>query len=134
MIVVEAAGNGAQHLDDPIYGGQGPGFRPNRPNPFMRDGLDSGAVVVGAGAPPERRATARTARGWTFSNWGTAIDAQGWGREVATTGGLGRAEGATEPEDRWYTEGSAARRAPPRWWPARSPACRARCAPPGARR
>ncbi len=103
VIVVEAAGNGAQHLDDPVYGGQGPGFRPNRPNPFMRDGLDSGAVVVGAGAPPSGAHGPDRSR-LAFSNWGTAIDAQGWGREVATTGGLGRAEGATEPEDHWYTE------------------------------
>src|SRR5215218_2152813 len=35
IVVVTAAGNGAQHLDDPIYAGPGPGFRPQRPNPFM---------------------------------------------------------------------------------------------------
>ncbi len=106
VIVVEAAGNGAQHLDDPVYSGPGPGFRPQRPNPFMRDGLDSGAVVVGAGAPPGDRFGPDRSR-LDFSNWGTTIDAQGWGREVATTGGLGPGADEKRPgdaEDRWYTE------------------------------
>ena len=102
VIVVEAAGNGAQHLDDGIYAGPGPGFRPHRPNPFMRDGLDSGAVVVGAGAPPSGDHGPDRSR-LPFSNWGSAIDAQGWGRDVTTTGGLGRGD-ETRPEDRWYTD------------------------------
>ena len=55
VIVVEAAGNGGEHLDDAIFAGPGPGFRPHRPNPFARDGLDSGSILVGAGAPPGGR-------------------------------------------------------------------------------
>jgi Subtilase family len=108
VIVVEAAGNGAEHLDDDAFGGPGPGFRPHRPNPFRRDGLDSGSILVGAGAPPGGRAPDRSRL--RFSNWGTAIDAQGWGRDVATTGGLGPGADEARPgadEDAWYTGGFA---------------------------
>jgi Subtilase family len=110
VVVVEAAGNGFQHLDDPMYGGPGPGFRANRPNPFMREGLDSGAIVVGAGAPPPGTHGADYGPDRSrldFSNWGRCLDAQGWGREVATTGGLGQGPDALRPgqvEDRWYTD------------------------------
>ncbi len=106
VIVVEAAGNGAQHLDDDLYGGPGPGFRPHRPNPFKRDGLDSGSILVGAGAPPGGTRPDRSRL--AFSNWGTAVDAQGWGRDVATTGGLGGGRDEAHPgedEDTWYTGG-----------------------------
>ena len=67
-IVVEAAGNGDQDLDDPIYG-----------NWFA---TDSGAILVGAGnAPGCRYGTDPTvARGrLSFSNYGSSVDAQGWG-------------------------------------------------------
>ncbi|MEU7768708.1 hypothetical protein AB0B25_26870 [Nocardia sp. NPDC049190] len=63
---------------------------------------DSGAIVVGAGAPPP---------GWhgrdhgparlTFSTYGQRVDAQGWGLEVTTTG-YGDLQGGTE-KDLWYT-------------------------------
>jgi Subtilase family len=105
VIVVEAAGNGAQHLDDPIYGGPGPGFRPHRPNPFHRDGLDSGSILVGAGAPAGGKRGPDRSR-LRFSNWGRALDAQGWGRDVATTGGLEGGPDEAHPgtdEDAWYT-------------------------------
>ncbi len=109
VIVVEAAGNGAQDLDDEGYAGPGPGFRPHRPNPFLRDGLDSGSILVGAGAPPGgRRGPDRSHL--RFSNWGSALDAQGWGRDVATTGGIGAGADATRPgddEDAWYTDAFA---------------------------
>jgi hypothetical protein len=108
VIVVEAAGNGAQHLDDATYGGPGPGFRPHRPNPFHRDGLDSGSILVGAGAPPGSKRPDRSRE--TFSNWGSALDAQGWGRNVATTGGIGAGADTARPgddEDAWYTEAFA---------------------------
>src|SRR5262249_18735105 len=57
IIVVEAGGNGDQDLDNPIYN-----LSPRPPygpfpswwsNPFRRDPIDSGAILVGAGAPPE---------------------------------------------------------------------------------
>jgi hypothetical protein len=110
VVVVEAAGNGFQCLDDPIYGGPGPGFRDARPNPFARDALDSGAILVGAGAPPP--ATHGRPHGidrsrLEFSNWGSAVDAQGWGYEVTTTGGFGEGPDSLRPgpfEDRWYTD------------------------------
>jgi len=105
VIVVEAAGNGAEHLDDAIFAGPGPGFRPQRPNPFARDGLDSGSILVGAGAPPGGRRGPDRSR-LEFSNWGSALDAQGWGRDVATTGGVGPGADTARPgddEDAWYT-------------------------------
>ncbi len=52
IIVVEAAGNGAENLDDPIYATRPPGFPTTWTNPFNRANRDSGAIVVGAGAPP----------------------------------------------------------------------------------
>jgi subtilase family protein len=105
VIVVEAAGNGAEDLDDAAYGGPGPGFRPHRPNPFHRDGLDAGSILVGAGAPPGgKRGPDRSKL--RFSNWGEALDAQGWGRDVATTGGIQGGPDEAHPgadEDAWYT-------------------------------
>ncbi len=109
VIVVEAAGNGAEHLDDAIFAGPGPGFRPQRPNPFARDGLDSGSILVGAGAPPGGRRGPDRSR-LRFSNWGSALDAQGWGRDVATTGGVGPGADTARPgddEDAWYTDAFA---------------------------
>jgi hypothetical protein len=105
VIVVEAAGNGAQHLDEATYAGPGPGFRPHRPNPFLRDGLDADSILVGAGAPPSGKGGPDCSR-LPFSNWGRALDAQGWGRDVATTGGLGPGADDARPgedEDAWYT-------------------------------
>ncbi len=108
VIVVEAAGNGAEDLDDGIYdtappSPQGP-FPPWWRNPFRRNPLDSGAILVGAGAPapgthgrnhgPDRSRLA-------FSNWGTLVDAQGLGREVTTTA-YGDLQGGVD-EDEWYT-------------------------------
>jgi len=107
VIVVEAAGNGYEHLDDDYYGGSGPlGFRDGRLNPFARLELDSGAILVGAGAPPSGKQGADRSR-LDFSNWGSAIDAQGWGYEVTTTGGIGSGADTLRPgpfEDRWYTD------------------------------
>ena len=57
VLVVEAAGNGAQDLDGALYDAHpaapyGP-FPSWWSNPFRRDPLDSGAILVGAGAPPQ---------------------------------------------------------------------------------
>lgn len=71
VVIVEAAGNGAEDLDHEAYKGK-----------FDRRKRDSGAIMVGAGAP--------AADGWTdrsrldFSNYGSRVDLQGWGRMVAT--------------------------------------------------
>lgn len=89
ICVIEAAGNGAENLDDPVYNTPGPGFPSDWKNPFNRALRDSGAVIVGAGAPPpgtngRNHGPDRSRLG--FSNFGSAVDVQGWGREVVTTG------------------------------------------------
>ena len=105
IIVVEAAGNGAENLDDAIYQNPAAGFPAGWTNPFRRSNRDSGAIVVGAGAPPAgthgRNHGADRSR-LDFSNFGALIDAQGWGREV-TTAGYGDLQGGTN-EDLWYTD------------------------------
>lgn len=99
IVVVEAAGNGDRNLDDAIYD-RSLGFPAWWRNPFRRRELDSGAVVVGAGAPPSgNQGPDRSRLG--FSNHGAVVDAQGWGREVTTTG-YGWLQGGTN-EDLWYT-------------------------------
>jgi hypothetical protein len=105
VIVVEAAGNGAQDLDDPIYDAPALGFPPGWTNPFKRTNRDSGAIMVGAGAPPPGTHNADHGPDRSrlaFSNYGALIDAQGWGREV-TTCGYGDLQGGAN-EDLWYTD------------------------------
>ena len=105
VIVVEAAGNGAENLDDAIYNTRPAGFPANWTNPFNRANRDSGAIVVGAGAPPpgtHGRNHGPDRSRLNFSNWGALIDAQGWGREVTTTG-YGDLQGGSN-EDEWYTD------------------------------
>lgn len=106
VIVVEAAGNGAENLDDAIYDARPTGFPAAWSNPFRRrPRRDSGAIVVGAGAPPpgtHGRNHGPDRSRLDFSNYGALLDAQGWGREVTTTG-YGDLQGGTV-EDRWYTD------------------------------
>jgi len=104
VIVVEAAGNGAQNLDDPVYSIRPAAFPAAWTNPFNRANRDSGAILVGAGAPPP----GTHGNNWgadrsrlDFSNWGVSIDVQGVGREVTTTG-YGDLQGG-QNEDVWYT-------------------------------
>ena len=133
VIVVEAAGNGAEHLDDEIYAGAGPGFRPHRPNPFLREGLDSGAVVVGAGARRPAATTGPIAHGWTSPTGAARSTPRGGAATSPPPAGSARARtpsAPATPRTAGTPTASAARRAPRRWWPARSPACRASCAPP----
>lgn len=89
IIVVEAAGNGAEALDDPLYDQRPSGFPTSWRNPFNPNNSSSDAVLVGAGAPPQGTHSRdhgpdRSRLG--FSNYGERVDAQGWGREVTTTG------------------------------------------------
>ncbi len=105
VIVVEAAGNGARNLDAPIYNTPQPGFPASWRNPFNVNNPTSGAVLVGAGAPPpgthgRDHGPDRSRLG--FSNFGQRVDAQGWGREVTTTGYGDLQAGADR--DRWYTD------------------------------
>ena len=75
IIVVEAAGNGSQNLDDPIF---------NTGHAPFRSDHDSGAIIVGAGAVPGGSDTDRSRL--SFSTYGSTVDLQGWGENVVTTG------------------------------------------------
>jgi len=68
IITVEAAGNGGVNLDSASLGGL-----------FNTSVRDSGAIIVGAsnGSSLSRA---------SFSSYGTRIDANGWGRNVVSTG------------------------------------------------
>lgn len=66
--VIAAAGNGGQNLDASVYAGI-----------FDRTTRDSGAIVIGATEGVSLRRAG-------FSNYGRIVDANGWGRNVATAG------------------------------------------------
>jgi subtilisin family serine protease len=115
IIVVEAAGNGYENLDDPIYDKNPKNSFPSWwQNPFRRSRLDSGAIVVGAGSPPagvhdrdESNGEAYIDRSRLgFSNYGKMVDAQGWGREVTSTGYGNYWKDESDPDNtnRWYTD------------------------------
>ena len=72
IVVVEAAGNGYENLDDAIF-----------QDKFNRSVRDSGAIIVGAGYPPSYGSDLYRC---SFSNYGSRVDLQGWGLSVATTG------------------------------------------------
>ena len=80
MIVVQAAGNGAEDLDDPAYATGNWNH-----HPFLPEN-DSGSIIVGAGAawPSCWGYAARTML--YFSNHGSRVNVQGYGNCVATTG------------------------------------------------
>jgi len=81
VIVVEAAGNGEQNLDDVSYNmGNGGHY------PFLPGG-ESGAIIVGAGCASTSLGGSGVARSrmW-YSNYGFAVDVQGNGEAVTTTG------------------------------------------------
>lgn len=100
VIVVQAAGNGAENLDDPIYDQPAPHFPAGWRNPFSGT-IDSGAIIVGAGAPASGNHGPPRSR-LDFSNYGQRVDCQGWGAEVTTTGygDLYKGRG----EDEWFTD------------------------------
>jgi subtilisin family serine protease len=90
VIVIEAAGNGDEDLDHAAYDRK-----------FDRARRDSGAIMVGAGAPPREGFVDRARL--DFSNYGSRVDVQGWGRKVATLdyGDLQACDGPAR--DRHYT-------------------------------
>ncbi len=105
VIVIEAAGNGAENLDDAIYSTRPAGFPASWSNPFNRSNRDCGAVIVGAGAPPpgtHGRDHGPDRSRLDFSNFGACVDVQGIGREV-TTCGYGDLQGGSN-ENEWYTD------------------------------
>ena len=101
ITVVEAAGNGDENFDLPVFNGTG----------LQKD---SGAIVVGAGVPPTNffdyfgfpgfsgysKIGVPRSRIW-FSNYGKIVNVQGWGWHV-TTLGYGDAQGGAD-ENKWYT-------------------------------
>ncbi len=90
IIVVEAAGNGNENLDDAhSYG-----------DPFPQGLSDSGAIMVGAGAAPGCTSPPRGRL--HFSTYGSRVDLQGWGECMVSTG-YGYLQGGTDP-DLWYTD------------------------------
>jgi hypothetical protein len=102
VVVVEAAGNGAENLDDRLYDNRPTGFPASWTNPFRGGAADSGAIVVGAGAPATGTSGPPRSR-LDFSNFGARVDAQGWGRGVVTTG-YGDLQGPPSvDETAWYT-------------------------------
>lgn len=110
VLVVEAAGNGGESLDDAVYERRPDEFPEWWRNPFNLSNPSSGAVLVGAGAPPpgtHGRDHGPDRSRLAFSNYGARVDAQGWGREVTTTGGFwdrpGDLQGGAE-EIAWYTD------------------------------
>jgi hypothetical protein len=110
ILVVEAAGNGAESLDDAIYERRPDEFPEWWRNPFNPSNQSSGAVLAGAGAPPpgtHGRDHGPDRSRLAFSNYGARVDAQGWGREVTTTGGFWDRPGDLQagPEEiAWYTD------------------------------
>ena len=105
VIVVEAAGNGSENFNDALYNTRPAGFPASWRNPFNMANPQSGAIIVGAGAPPpgthgQNHGPDRSRLG--FSNHGTRVDVQGWGREV-TTAGYGVLQGGPN-QDIWYTD------------------------------
>ena len=105
VIVVEAAGNGARNLDGAVFNTPAAGFPPGWRNPFNLANAQSGAIIVGAGAPPpgtHGRDHGPDRSRLEFSNFGARVDAQGWGREV-TTAAYGDLQGGAN-EDLWYTD------------------------------
>lgn len=112
IIVVEAAGNGNNNLDDPVYNTPANGFPGSWRNPFNAANPSSGAVMVGAGNPPsgihgrirhpQHNEVYYDRARCFFSNYGSRVDCQGWGWEVSTTG-YGDLQGGAA-EDTWYTD------------------------------
>jgi len=90
IIVIEAAGNGAENLDDVIYEQR-----------FDTTYRNSHAIMAGAGAPPSGNHGLDRSR-LDFSNYGSRVNLQGYGREVFTTGYGSYWDGDGDP-NQWYT-------------------------------
>ncbi|MCT2562865.1 S8 family peptidase [Chryseobacterium herbae] len=67
IIIIAAAGNGNQNLDDPFYAA-------------YRARGNSGAIIVGAGSPNTTHSKL------SFSTFGNRVDVQGWGSSVLAAG------------------------------------------------
>ncbi|MBL4632674.1 MAG: S8 family serine peptidase [Kofleriaceae bacterium] len=89
VIVVAAAGNGGENLDHKTYRRK-----------FDRRFRDSGAILVGAGAPNRKGFVDRSRL--DFSNYGGRVDVQGWGYKVASLD-YGDLQDCGSPHRRKYT-------------------------------
>jgi hypothetical protein len=101
----QAGGDGSENYDDPLYNTRPAGFPTTWRNPFNLSNPQSGAIIVGAGAPPpgthgQNHGADRSRL--DFPNYGARVDVQGWGREVTSTG-YGDLQGGSN-EDFWYTD------------------------------
>jgi hypothetical protein len=106
FVVVEAAGNGYQNLDDAVYTTGNGGHYP------FKAGNSSGALIVGAGAAPNTFGGTDVARSrLAFSNYGSRLDLQGWG-EVARSTGYGDVYN-TDGKNYYYTDFSGTSSASP---------------------
>jgi hypothetical protein len=86
VIVVAAAGNGAQNLDGSIYAA-------------YRDRGDSGAIIVGAGSANSRHEPLY------FTTYGERVDLQGWGEATVTAGyGSLNAFGGWDDAEQYYSD------------------------------
>lgn len=72
-IVIEAAGNGNEDLDDSFYSTAQPGHTP------FESGNDSGAIIIGSSNSPWTTVP-RTKRG--SSTYGSTVDLHGWGHDI----------------------------------------------------
>lgn len=72
IVVIEAAGNGAEDFDDPIYGSL-----------YDTAYRNSHAIIAGAGYPP---ASGQDRQRQGFSNYGERVNLQGYGSGVYTCG------------------------------------------------
>ena len=90
LFVIEAAGNGGENLDHRAYKGK-----------LGRKDRDSGAIMIGAGAPPRSGFTDRSRL--DFSNYGSRLDVQGWGRKVASLD-YGDLQSCDDKLERNYTD------------------------------
>jgi hypothetical protein len=92
VLVVAAAANGGTSLDLVEFDTWPVRFPPHG-NPLRRGRFDSGSILVGAGVGPPLRGQAgapgEPRSRDRVSNWGSAVDAQGWGSSVTTCGGDG---------------------------------------------
>lgn len=90
VCVVQVAGNGGEDLDDNMYDGR-----------FDQSKYDTGAILVGAGAPPGGMFGAARSQ-LEFSNYGSRLDCQCWGQTVVTAG-YGDLWGGVGDENQSYT-------------------------------
>ncbi|MFH1374219.1 MAG: S8 family serine peptidase [bacterium] len=88
IVVVEPAANGAEDLDDVLYGSL-----------FDTTWRNSHAIMVGAGYPA---ASADDLKRQDFSNYGARVNLQGYGSDVYSTGYGNLFDGGGD-EDQYYT-------------------------------